>query len=337
MAASLTLLAVSSCKKNHPPDTPAISIGPTAVTVGVSSEYGTSTTDPDADSIAFRFSWGDGDTSDWSNWVASGETVAMSHAWSGPGTLEVRTQAKDRPGATSNWSEQLSVTVSTLGTVKWRCQVGDDVYSSPAIGADGTVYVGSADHHLYAIDSTGTLKWRYLTGDVSSSPAVGSDGTIYVGSGDDYLYAFNSNGTLKWRYQTGGDIWSSPAVGSDGTIYAGSYDGYFYALNPDGTLKWSYKTGDLITSSPAISSDGTIYVGSYDGYLYALQLDGALKWRLRIGEVHSSSPAIATDGTVYIGAVGAIFAVNAYSPLADSPWPKFHHDLANTGRVGGGR
>jgi len=43
----------------------------------------------------------------------------------------------------------------------------------------------------------GTLKWRYATGNwVSSSPAIGSDGTIYVGSNDYYLYAFTSNGNV---------------------------------------------------------------------------------------------------------------------------------------------
>ena len=46
----------------------------------------------------------------------------------------------------------------------------------------------------------GTLKWSYSTGGlVQSSPAVGSDGTVYVGSFDNNLYAINPDGTLKWR------------------------------------------------------------------------------------------------------------------------------------------
>ena len=39
-----------------------------------------------------------------------------------------------------------------------------------------------------------------------SSPAIGADGTIYVGSYDDNLYALTDNGTsgsLKWKYATG--------------------------------------------------------------------------------------------------------------------------------------
>ena len=119
--------------------------------------------------------------------------------------------------------------------------------------------------------NNGTLKWKYQTGNrVLSSPAIASDGTIYVGSDDNYLYAINPDGTLKWRYQIGWKVESSPAIASDGTIYVGSDDNYLYAINPDGTLKWQYRTGGDIHSSPAIASDGTIYVGSYDNYLYAI-------------------------------------------------------------------
>jgi len=58
-------------------------------------------------------------------------------------------------------------------TELWRFPTGDGVYSSPAV-ADGTVYVGSEDKNLYAIDAvTGKEKWRFPTGDrVYSSPAV---------------------------------------------------------------------------------------------------------------------------------------------------------------------
>jgi len=149
------------------------------------------------------------------------------------------------------------------GDLEFKYTTGDAASSIPAIGSDGTIYVGSGDNYLYALNPEGTRKWRYQTGgDVTSSPAIGSDGTIYVGSDDNYLYALNPDGTRKWRNQTGGDVGSSPAIGSDGTIYVGSDDDYLYAINPDGTLKWRYQTGGYVGSSPAIGSDGTIYVGS---------------------------------------------------------------------------
>jgi outer membrane protein assembly factor BamB len=157
--------------------------------------------------------------------------------------------------------------------LKWSYQTGGPIgYSSPAIGSDGAVYVGSNDKKLYAIKSDGTFKWSYQTGDIIySSPAIGSDGTVYVGSDNGKLYAINSDGTLKWSYLTGFDIYSSPAIGSDGTVYVGSDDGKLYAINSDGTLNWKYLTGNRIRSSPAIGSDVTLYVGSCDGKLYAFQ------------------------------------------------------------------
>ena len=76
------------------------------------------------------------------------------------------------------------------GDVIWEFETGDMVQSSPAIGSDATIYVGSYDNKLYAINPDGSKKWAFETGDeVHSSPAIGSDGTIYVGSVDNNLYA----------------------------------------------------------------------------------------------------------------------------------------------------
>jgi len=104
----------------------------------------------------------------------------------------------------SNPLDPLHAGYTGESALKWRYQTGSGVSSSPAIGADGTVYVGSSDSYLYAFNPAGTLKWRYLTetgAQVNSSPAIGFDGTVYVGSTAGYLYAINNNGTLKWRYK----------------------------------------------------------------------------------------------------------------------------------------
>src|SRR5208282_6840311 len=99
----------------------------------------------------------------------------------------------------------------------------------------------------------GVQKWKFATsGDVDSSPAIGADGTIYVGSGDGNLYAVNTNGTQKWKFDTGYALVGSPAIGADGTIYVGSGNSSLYAVNPDSTLKWKF-VGDFQSySSPAI-------------------------------------------------------------------------------------
>src|SRR5258705_8535402 len=54
---------------------------------------------------------------------------------------------------------------------KWTFVTGDFVGSSPAIGADGTIYIGSRDKNLYAISPEGSKKWEFATRDaVKSSP-----------------------------------------------------------------------------------------------------------------------------------------------------------------------
>ena len=81
----------------------------------------------------------------------------------------------------------------------WEFETGGDVYSSPAIGSDGTVYFGSLDNKLYALNGkTGIKLWEFETGGwVRSSPAIGSDGTVYVGSLDNKLYAINGKSGKK--------------------------------------------------------------------------------------------------------------------------------------------
>ncbi|BCV24412.1 PQQ-binding-like beta-propeller repeat protein [Gelria sp. Kuro-4] len=75
------------------------------------------------------------------------------------------------------------------------------------------------------------LKWKFSTGDgVYSSPAVAA-GTVYFGSRDGYLYAVNTQtGRLEWKFQTGAGIESSPVV-AEGIVFCGSEDGQLYALS----------------------------------------------------------------------------------------------------------
>ncbi len=203
-------------------------------------------------------------------------------------------------------------TITNNGKLIWSFTAGHNVLSSPAIGSDGTIYVGSDDNKLYAINPDGTEKWNFTTGAiVRSNPAISFDGTIYVGSHDNKLYAINPDGTEKWNFTTGWIVRSSPAIDSDGTIYVGSLDGKFYAINPDGTEKWNFTIGSVVDSSPAIGSDGTIYVGSGNHRLYAINPNGTEKWNFKTGSGVRSSPAIGSDGTIYVGSQdGKLYAIN---------------------------
>jgi outer membrane protein assembly factor BamB len=65
---------------------------------------------------------------------------------------------------------------------------------------------------------------------VISRPAV-TDGTVYIGSEDGSVYALNaSTGQVQWSHPTGGSVLGSPSV-TAGSVYIGSGDGSVYALN----------------------------------------------------------------------------------------------------------
>jgi len=236
------------------------------------------------------------------------------------------------------------------GTIKWRFKTGDGIESSPSIGIDGTVYIGSHDGYFYAINPDGTEKWRFFAGppnyderwDVSksmmASPAIASDGTIYIYSSANYLFAVNPDGTEKWRFYVkwGNDFWSSPVIGHDGTIYTGSarsqedpnYDGGLHAINPDGSEKWLFLNDCGVTSTAAINTEATIYFGGNVlnpegegniGKLYALNPDGSKKWEYTFENWMESSPSIGPDGTIYTG-TGREAKVYAINPDGTNKW-----------------
>ena len=61
---------------------------------------------------------------------------------------------------------------------------------------------GFPDTNLYAINPDGSERWRFATGGSIRSPAIGPNGTVYVGSSsfqDNHLYVINADGSERWR------------------------------------------------------------------------------------------------------------------------------------------
>ncbi|MDD3492826.1 MAG: PKD domain-containing protein, partial [Candidatus Thermoplasmatota archaeon] len=85
--------------------------GPTAGDPGVSHSFTTSPTDPGGQDVQYQFSWGDGSLSPWTDSVASGTAVTLSHSWSQKGTFYVMARARDPNGSTSGWSSSLRIYV----------------------------------------------------------------------------------------------------------------------------------------------------------------------------------------------------------------------------------
>ncbi|MEO0190509.1 MAG: PKD domain-containing protein, partial [candidate division WOR-3 bacterium] len=116
---------------SSPPNTPAVPSGPDSGSAGMSYTFSSSTTDPEGDNIAIRFAWGDGDTSSWSSYVPSGSTVSIAHAWTSSGTYNVKAQAKDINGLTSDWSSPHLITISSGNTVFYETFNNDPVGGNP--------------------------------------------------------------------------------------------------------------------------------------------------------------------------------------------------------------
>ena len=148
----------------------------------------------------------------------TGDSVWSSPAIAADGTVYVGS------------NDGLLYAINPDGTLQWSSDVG--IYgSSPVIAGDGTIYV-TARSYLWVLDPDGSIKWSCsIGGQTASSPAIGANGIVYVGSSDNKLYAVAQDASILWSYLTGDRVESSPAIGSDGTIYVGSLDHKFYAIS----------------------------------------------------------------------------------------------------------
>lgn len=281
----------------------------------------------------------------------AGEPI-ISKEWGGFGSCAQSSPVIDSDGTvyflpmTGNF-----YAVDKNGKEKWRYPIHTfkNAWPSPAIGADGTIYVGSEIYpppetgkpqekpaSFYAFNPNGTLKWSYATQGswVNSTPSIADGGTIYTTANDcshncdSGVFAMNPNGTLKWIFlPPNGVLEGSVVVGKDGTLYftaKGEDDprkANFYAITPEGKEKWKFPLQNGASITPAITPDGKIYFGDWGGIFYALDLNGKELWRVQTPpafEALSSSPAIGVDGTIYFGTVAKYFY--AYTPEGKEKW-----------------
>jgi eukaryotic-like serine/threonine-protein kinase len=133
------------------------------------------------------------------------------------------------------------------------------IWSSPTV-SQGTVYIGSFDKKLYALDAaTGAKKWEFLAGGaIISSPVIGGD-TAYFGSFDRSFYAVDaSSGNLKWVFEANHGFWAAPLV-VGGDVYAPSLDGKVYVFNGTSGQKIAeIDLKDPISSSPVLVGNDVV-------------------------------------------------------------------------------
>jgi outer membrane protein assembly factor BamB len=190
------------------------------------------------------------------------------------GSFDGRVYAFDRLTGAERWVHR------TEGDTLDSNRFGYDrrgIQSSAAI-VDGTVYVGSRDGGLYALDlATGIRKWRASHGTswVVGSPVAGS-GQVYVGSSDGHFFQAleATSGRELWRRQMGANVLASPILAGNSLVIA-TYRtdapwGDLRVLDPaTGNERWKLQMDEAVVSSPVVVNN-EIYLGTDGGSVVAV-------------------------------------------------------------------
>jgi outer membrane protein assembly factor BamB len=242
---------------------------------------------------------------------------------------------------------------------------GAGIVDAPVVDAGGNIYFGTDSGYLCKVGpELDTLFWRtrlIASGEIHS-PVVGSDGTIYCSSESSRIHAIDAaTGTPLWTVTADG-LPLRLAMGRS-AIFIGTNHGAVYSFDPGtGAINWqkSFGQGVAFNTTPIVAANGYVYFQSDNDVLYCLnQADGTLIWSCdcdyylpgggrsgtsRPRRTHlvgyDPNPTITSTGDIIVPGAGALFCVAGHptgplDPLA--PWPKWQHDLYNTGYVGGGR
>jgi outer membrane protein assembly factor BamB len=158
--------------------------------------------------------------------------------------------------------EQTGVSTNTLPAklqTLWTFNTGDSLENAVAVSG-GTVFAGSMDEHLYAIDlGQGTQRWKYKAGPFKAPPAV-HDGCVYAGDLDGNFHCIDAaKGTKKWTFETGAEVGGANFHRDD--ILFTSHDENLYCVSKEGKLRWKFKTEGPIYGAPAVADGKTFLVG----------------------------------------------------------------------------
>ena len=156
----------------------------------------------------------------------------------------------------------------------------EGVYGAPIVAA-GVVYMGAYDGNVYALDAeSGIPLWRFETQDpIVSSLALQGD-TLYIGSTDGFLYAIDTTACTNicpavavQAFDTGSSIWAAPLLVKD-VIYVPAMSGRLYAQNAADITQavpgFSFEAAAGLTMDPVLANADTLLVGGIDKELYAL-------------------------------------------------------------------
>ncbi|MFJ8791776.1 PQQ-binding-like beta-propeller repeat protein [Streptomyces sp. NPDC102462] len=194
------------------------------------------------------------------------------------------------------------------GFEAWSVALPGAVRAEPVVCA-GTVLVGCADGHCYALDAaTGEPRWRFAArSPLLRSPAA-ADGQVFVVGQDGILHAIGADdGRERWQRQVGH---SAAPVVDGGLLYLVHHPAYLLrdasrlrALDAaTGEPRWERPLPDGSGSGPAVA-DGRVHVHGAKGALSAFDAaSGERLWHRAGGDTQLTccTPSV-VDGTLYVG------------------------------------
>jgi outer membrane protein assembly factor BamB len=184
-----------------------------------------------------------------------------------------------------------------------------------------TVYVGTGEGRLYALDLTdGTVRWSAGASPANTDPAadaltvVVANGVAYFGS--DAVYAVDAqSGTLLWRVELGVVNTASLNIMSliladDIVFVSKGWDGLVALDATSGAEIW--RASDVIATSGVAVENGAAYVAEPTGITAFDAESGAVLWSHEDFGQWNAPPTV-VDGVVYLGLgqKGAIAALDA--------------------------
>jgi Tol biopolymer transport system component/pimeloyl-ACP methyl ester carboxylesterase len=237
----------------------------------------------------------------------------------------------------------------------WPFRADASIRSAPAIGSDGTAYVGDDNGNLYALhsmapDQAQLLKWRFqaarhASGNrILSAPAL-KDGLeaspvrVYFATEQGDIYSLNArDGTQVWRHQLNTRVSSSPALfmprghglvrlylRADDGIYLLEETGLLHA--PTVTARRLHGIGVGPGTSVALSRDGSqLYATDGVQTLYVLDANTGQDLCPRLTFSNSTaltSPVVDPDGYVYVGSSnGTLYKYTPYPAGVNGNCPR---------------
>ena len=244
------------------------------------------------------------------NWIFPNEANATLQFYAPPAVANGRLIVGDYGASQGFFSPGLKVGIYALQnngqqtpTVLWNADtVAKDRIIAPPLSVNGTIYVGTADNTLLALEAeNGALRWRFDTGHSIWAQPVYEDGILYIASLDKRLYALDEQtGAEIWRKELTGAIVGTPAIG-EGMVFIGSFDRQLHALDlKTGAEQWSIAAADWIWAAP-IYSDGSVYFADIDGHVYAYDAaDGREQWRVTLPGAIQATPVIYEDTVIVV-------------------------------------